>query len=65
MGQVSDTYWPLKSRKKKTLYMYIATCPFTVQTGYSTLYLVIIFCYWIIFKHHKRIVVEDYGVSVW
>ena len=44
--------------------MYIATCPFTVQTSYSTLYLVIIFCYWIIFKHHKRIVVEDYGVSV-
>ena len=44
--------------------MYIATCPFTVQTCYSTLYLVIIFCYWIIFKHHKRIVVEDYGVSV-
>ena len=40
--------------------MYIATCPFTVQTCY----LVIIFCYWIIFKHHKRIVVEDYGVSV-
>ena len=46
--------------------MYIATCPFTVQTGYSTLqlYLVIIFCYWIIFKHHERIMVEDYGVSV-